>query len=221
MSTQVDFNFTATLRTANGTSSSRLLRKQSLVPATVYGGDKANPVSISIKKNELVKKFMHQEVFTNILSLDIDGKKEKVIIKAIERHPFKPEIIHLDFQRVSSKTRITLSVPLNFIGEEVAPGVKQGGGQISHQLTSVEVNCLPDSLPQVIDVDLSNLNLNESIHLSDLKLPAGVQIVELTHGADHDQVVCSINATKEAVEEESEAPVTAEVPATTQKKSEE
>ena len=155
---------------------------------------------LSLNHNEVLKHLSHEEVYSHILDLAIDGKTEKVILKGVQRHPAKPRVIHLDFLRINLADRIKVHVPLHFINESTGLGGKKGG-VATHTMTDVEVLCLPASLPDFIEVDLATLDVGHSIHLSEIKLPLGVQIVELTHGADHDLPVVSMLAPKAKTEE--------------------
>jgi large subunit ribosomal protein L25 len=146
-----------------------------------------------------VKHLAHEEVYSHILDLSVDGKTEKVILKGVQRHPAKVRVLHLDFLRIDLNDTIKVHVPLHFINEHSGVGGKKGG-VATHTRTDVEVSCLPAYLPEFIEVDLANLDVGHSIHLSELKLPANVQIVELTHGADHDVAVVSMQAAKVAAE---------------------
>ena len=207
-----DFVLTAELRNDMGKGASRRLRGAGKVPAIMYGGHQ-EPTSISLIHNELAHQVENEAFFSHILTIKLDGKDENAIVKDMQRHPSKPRILHIDLQRVSATEVIRVHVPLHFINEATSPGVK-GGGLVAHSVIEVEVQCLPKDLPEYIEVDLGNLDLNEIIHLSDLKLPAGVELVELAHGEGHDQAVASIHmprAAKEATEEggeggEAEAP---------------
>jgi len=198
-----DFVLTAELRNDMGKGASRRLRGAGKVPAIMYGGHE-EPTSISLIHNELAHQLENEAFFSHILTIKLGGKDENAIVKDVQRHPSKPLILHIDLQRVSATETIRVHVPLHFINEASSPGVK-AGGLATHSLTEAEVQCLPKDLPEYIEVDLGNLEVNEIIHLSDIKLPAGVELVELSHGEGHDQAVASIHlprAAKEATEEE-------------------
>ncbi|MDH5434227.1 MAG: 50S ribosomal protein L25/general stress protein Ctc [Gammaproteobacteria bacterium] len=177
-------------------ASRRLRRLEGKIPAVVYGAGKPAQ-SISIKHSEIIKQLEEEAFYSHILDLQIDGKSENVILKDIQRHPFKPKVNHVDFLRVKASEKLTTSVPLHFLNEETCPGVKQGG-VVSHAYTSVEVSCLPKDLPEYLEVDLTNLEMDQVLHLSDIKLPKGVEIVELSHGEDHDQAIVTIHKTRAA-----------------------
>jgi large subunit ribosomal protein L25 len=148
----------------------------------------------------------HEAFYSHILTLKCGDKTERVVLKEIQRHPAKPKILHLDFQRVTDNTRIRMTVPLHFVGAESSPGVKQSGGLVVHMMNTVEVNCLAKDLPEFIEVDLSGLQLGHPLHLSDIKLPQGVDITVLAQGAEHDMPIATVQIPAALVEE---APVAA------------
>lgn len=195
-----NFALDAQLRSDEGKGASRRLRRAGLVPAVIYGGSK-EPQSISLQHHIMLQHVEHEAFFSHILDINVAGSNEKAVIKAMQWHPFKPVIMHMDFQRVDPNSVIRMQVPLHFIGEEKAPGIKSGS-VFTHQLTSVEVSCPANKLPEFIEVDVSNMHMGESLHLSQLKLPEGVQIVELTHGEGHDLPVVTIVATRGGVSDE-------------------
>jgi len=197
----VDFTVEAQARADMGKGASRRLRHQGIVPGIVYGSDKdAQPIMMD--HNQVIHHIENEAFFSHILDLSIDGKSEKVVLKDMQRHPAKRAVLHMDFLRVRDKEAIRMQVPLHFIGEDVAPGVKTGGGIVSHLMTDVEISCLPADLPEYLEVDMSTLNVGESLHLSDITLPKGVEIVELTHGEEHDSAIANIHVPRAAVEEE-------------------
>lgn len=177
------FTVTATKRSGVGRGASRRLRYADQVPAIVYGGGK-EPQPISIEHRPLMHALENEAFYSHILTLEIDGEKERVVLKDLHRHPYKPRLMHMDLQRVSETEKLVMRVPLHFIGADVSPGVKQAGGVVSHLLSEIEVRCLPADLPEYIEIDMSPLNLNETVHLSQLKLAKGVEIVALAHGED-------------------------------------
>lgn len=191
------FEFVAETRSGSGKTAARAMRRAGNVPAVVYGH--GEPQMISLNHNEVVKHLAHEEVYSHILDLTIDGKTEKAILKGVQRHPAKVRVLHLDFLRIDLNDTIKVHVPLHFINEHSGVGGKKGG-VATHTRTDVEVSCLPAYLPEFIEVDLAHLDIGHSIHLSELKLPANVQIVELTHGADHDVAVVSMQQAKVAAE---------------------
>ncbi len=200
-----DYTLNAVVRSDKGKGASRRLRRlEKGTPGIVYGLGK-EPVSISIEMRELFKKLENEGFYTHTLTLNIEGAdNEQVILKDLQRHPFKEVIMHADFQRVSDDCKITILVPIHFLNEDTCKGVKVQGGKIQHQKTEVEVRALPSQLPTHIDVDMTNVEKGQSIHLSDLALPAGAEIVELTKGADHDSSVVSVAAPKGAAADDEE-----------------
>ena len=183
-------------RTDVGKGASRRLRRAGeRIPAVIYGGTEP-PQSLSLVANELSKAEKVEAFYSQILELQLEGKGVDAIVKDLQRHPSRGDIMHVDLQRVAADQELHVSLPLHFVGEETCPGVKLQGGQILHNMNEVQVSCLPSALPEYIEVDVSALNAGETIHLSDLQLPEGVRIIELEHGADHDQVVLSVAAKK-------------------------
>lgn len=187
-----DFTLDATTRNDLGKGASRRLRRLAGdVPAIIYGGDKA-PVNVSVSHNELSKQLQHESFYSHIITLNVDGAAESVILKDVQRHPSKPQVLHLDFLRVSKNTKLHKQVPLHFINAETSVGVKTQGGQVVHNLTQLDITCLPADLPEFIEVDLANVEAGQIVHISDLKLPKGVASVDLAKGADHDLAVATI-----------------------------
>lgn len=199
-----DFTIDAQARDDLGKGASRRLRRNaSLVPGIIYGGTKA-PKSISILAKDLAKLISDETAFSHILEINVAGQKESVLIKALQRHPSKGFVLHIDFQRVIAGQKITTTVPLHFINEDIAVGVKEEGGEVSHITSEVEISCLPKDLPESITVDMANVKLDEIIHLSDLKAPKGVEIVALSH--ENDMAVATIYTPREEeVEDDVEA----------------
>ena len=192
------FELTAESRNDMGKGASRRLRRDGKVPAILYGGD-GEPKMLSLVHNELVRRLEDEAFYSHILAVNIDGKTEQAVLRDLQRHPAKPMIMHVDLQRVKAGEKLRMQVPLHFVGADVAPGVKTAGGLFIHELNEVEVECLPKDLPEFIEVDLSNCELNHSIHMSELKLGAGVELVELAHG--HDLPVGGVHATRGTVAE--------------------
>jgi large subunit ribosomal protein L25 len=188
------FEFDAELRTKTGKGDARRTRHLGKIPAIVYGGS-ATPVQLNLTHHRVVKALENEAVYSHVLTLKYDGKEEKVILKAIERHPSRPIIMHMDFQRVSETNTVRVHVPLHFVNQEASVGVKKGG-VVNHAMVEVEVVCLPKDLPEFIEVDMALVGLGELVHLSDLKLPEGVGLVELVHGLEHDLPVASIHAAR-------------------------
>jgi large subunit ribosomal protein L25 len=196
----------AELRTDTGKGASRRLRHANKVPAILYGAGK-DPENLTLAQKDVQYELQHEAFFTQVLELNIGGKKQDVLLRDLQHHPYRHDILHMDFQRVEAKKEMHVNVPLHFINEDIAPGVKTEGGAISHVMSEVEVVCLPKDIPEFIDVDLSELHMGEIVHLSDLKLPAGVEVFALKQGEEHDSAVASIHARKVAEEhEEAEAP---------------
>ncbi|WP_166251725.1 50S ribosomal protein L25/general stress protein Ctc [Marinobacter salicampi] len=184
-------------------ASRRLRREERKIPAIIYGG-KGEAVSISIWHNELKKALENEAFFSHILTIDLAGKKESVILKDLQRHPYKPLLTHADFLRVDKDHEIHVNVPLHFINEASAPAIKLQGGVSLHQMNEVEVICLPQNLPEFIEVDMATVEMDQVIHLSDLKLPEGVRIAALLQGEDHDQPVVSIHKPRGSKVDEAE-----------------
>jgi large subunit ribosomal protein L25 len=196
------FEIEATSRTDMGKGASRRLRRDGKVPAIMYGGEE-DPQTISLVHSELLKRLDHEAFYSHILTVNVDGKSTKAVLRDMQRHPSKPVIMHMDFQRVDENKPIRVHVPLHFIGEAVAPGVK-AGGMVSHELIEVELEVLPKHLPEYIEVDISGLNTGDSVHLTDLKLPESGSLVELARGDSHDLPVVSIQARRGGGEEGAE-----------------
>ncbi|HUW98994.1 MAG TPA: 50S ribosomal protein L25/general stress protein Ctc [Acidiferrobacter sp.] len=196
------FELNAELRSEKGTSASRRLRRAGKVPAILYGAGK-EPVSLSLEHDPLWHHTHHEAFFTSILTIKVDGKVvDQAVVRDLHMHPYKPVVAHVDLQRVSAAERIHLPVPLHFVGQDSAPGVKLQGGLVAHLMTEVDVSCLPSQLPEFLVVDVSALHVGESIHLSNLTLPEGVVLTDLTHG--NDLAITTITVVREV---ETEAPV--------------
>ena len=178
----------------------RRLRRTGRVPVVVYGGG-SEPAHLSVQADELFHHLEHEAFYSHVLSLDVNGKKERVILRDLHRHPSKPQILHLDLMSIREDQEIKVHVPLHFTGEEECVGVKEDGGVINHLQTDVEVSCLPGNLPEFINVDIALLGLGHSLHLSDIKVPEGVTIVALTHGDENDSAIVSVFRPR-AIEEE-------------------
>jgi large subunit ribosomal protein L25 len=202
------FEVTATARKTQGTGASRRLRHAGRVPAIVYGANQP-AANIELDHNTVYHQLKHEAFHASILTLDIEGKKEQVLLRDVQMHPWKMQVMHMDFQRVNPNAKIHMKVPLHFVNAEIAPGVKLGGGNITHVLNEAEVSCLPKDLPEFIEVDLSGLQAGHSLHLSEVKLPAGVEFVELHRGSDSAVASCVIP--RGVIEEAAAAPA-AEAP---------
>ena len=186
-------------RDNDGRGASRRLRKTGKVPAIVYGGELA-PVSIQIEHNDVWLASQHEWFYSAILDLSLNGDVQKVLLRDLQRHPFKQQLMHLDFQRVDENKAIRISVPLHFLNQEKSPAGKKAGVLISHALNEVEISCLPKHLPEYIEVDLANLDVGDIVHLSEVQLPEGVEIPELRLGKEHDVAVVTAQEMKEEVE---------------------
>ena len=196
-----DFVLDAVTRTDMGKGASRRLRRDNKVPAIIYGGD-AEPQNITLAHNEVVHRLENEAFYSHVLTLNIDGKPQETILKDLQRHPAKEVILHMDFQRVSQDKAIHVHVPLHFLNEDKCEGVKISGGVVSKVLNEVEVSCLPKYLPEFIEVDLINMQLGQSLHLTELQLPEGVELVALSHGdEDHDTAVATVHKTRGSSDE--------------------
>lgn len=206
---------TATTRSAQGTSASRRLRHADKVPGIIYGG-KAQPTAIAVDHNPLFHALRKEKFHASILEMELDGKSERVLLRDFQMHPYKPQVLHIDFQRVAEDEAIHMRVPLHFVGEENSPAVKLNAAIISHVLSQVDVACLPRDLPEFIEVDLSGIKSTDVLKVSDLKMPAGVKPV--LRGKENPVVVTVSVPGAQAEEDTSAAPTpAAEVPATAQK----
>lgn len=204
----MSFEIQAEARQGRGRTEGRKLRRLGRVPAVVYGGGQ-DPRSISLDHNSLTHQMAREAFYTSILTIKVGNETQAVVVKDVQRHPARTHVMHLDFQRVVEDEEITLHVPIHFIGEAAAKGVKEQGGVIEHILADVEISCLPRHLPEYLELDVSELELNSIYHLSDIKFPEGVSSVALAHGQD--QAVVAINPPRRE-EEEEEAPAEVAAP---------
>lgn len=198
---KVDFNIIAEVRNDLGKGASRRLRREGKFPAIVYGGHE-EPQIVALDHDDMVHHLENEAFYSHILNLEIDGKKQKAVLKDLQRHPAKPVLLHADFMRVSDKEKIKMHVPLHFINEDLAPGLK-AGGVVTHNMTEVEVQCLPKDLPEYLEVDLAGVEMEGILHLTDIKLPAGVDLVELLHGEGHNPAIAAIHKTRASKDLES------------------
>ena len=199
-----EFIISAVSRADAGKGASRRLRRlEKKVPAIVYGAEK-DPQNISVEFEDLVKALENEAFYSHVLTLNLDGKEEPVVLKDLQRHPSKSHPIHADFLCVDTTHKLSMHVPLHFINEESCVGVKQHGGSINHQMSDVEVLCLAKDLPEFIEVDMAACDLGTIIHLSDLTLPAGVELKALQLGEDHDLPVVSVNAPRGGSDDDAE-----------------
>jgi len=190
----------ASPRSDLGKAAMRRLRRTDRVPGVIYGDGK-EPVLFTMAHNELAHSLENEAFAASVLNVNLGAGTEQVVIKELQRHPYKPRLMHLDLLRVSSTTQLTMTVPLHFINEDTSPGVKLSGGLVSHTMTEVEISCLPANLPEFITMDVGELEEGNSLHLSDLQLPEGVEIPALALSDDHDLPVVSIHKAK-AIEED-------------------
>ncbi len=214
---QIEVN--AQKRTKQGTGASRRLRREGKVPGIVYGGTEPTVV-IELDHNALYHQLRQEAFHASVLTLNIDGAKEQVLLRAVNMHPFRVEVQHIDFQRVRADVKIQMKVPLHFINAEQAPGVKIGGGLVNHVMTEVAIRCLPADLPEFVVVDLKALELGQIVHVRDIALPKGVEAV--LHGNENPPVAVVQVPRAMAVDEAAEAaaaeatPAAADVPTTKQ-----
>ena len=197
----------ATARDDMGKGASRRLRREAKLPGIVYGAGK-EPVNITMEQKDIQHQLDNESFYTQVLSLNVDGAAVDVLVRDLQHHPFKMDILHIDFQRVDAKKEVHVLIPLHFENEETSPGVKTEGGAVQHIITEVEVTCLPGDLPEFIVVDVGEMHTDDILHLSDLKLPKGVELAAFKQGVDHehDSAVVSIHARKaEAADDAEEA----------------
>ena len=195
----------AVLRDAKGTGASRRLRHEGKVPGVLYGG-KGDAKSIELNAKDLFMQFKHEAFHASILTLNLDGKKESVLLRDYQMHPVRNNIQHIDLQRIDENKKLSVKIPFHFLNEDIAPGVKLEGGVVSHIMVDVDISCLPKDLPTYIEVDLVNLSIGDSIHLSEIKAPEGVELTALSE--ENDPIITSVSKPKVVVEE---TPVAAEV----------
>ncbi|MGO1071386.1 50S ribosomal protein L25/general stress protein Ctc [Lysobacter sp. CA199] len=206
-----EHNIKATGRNVEGKGASRRLRRAATIPAIVYGGTAA-PQPIQLEHEKIWLASQHEWFYSSILNLELDGQVQQVLLRDMQRHPFKQIIMHLDFQRVDANQAIRVAVPLHFLNEDKSPAGKAADVVVTHELNEVEISCLPKDLPEFLEIDLSALAVGDVVHLSEIKLPNGVEIPELKLGKEHDVAVVSAKHGKEEAEPVVEAPA-AEVPA--------
>jgi large subunit ribosomal protein L25 len=206
-----EFDLVAELREDAGKGASRRLRRAGKVPAILYGAGKA-PTPITFDANQLLRKMELEAFFSSVLTVKVGSKSQQAILKDVQAHPAKRAVLHLDLQRIVADEKIRMTVPVHFMNEDVAPGVKEGGS-ISHMMTEVEITCLPADLPEFLELDIGELDLDALLRLSDIPLPSGVEIPDLA--LDNDRDVVSIHLIKEVIEEveEEEAVEGEEAPA--------
>ncbi|MEX2259141.1 MAG: 50S ribosomal protein L25/general stress protein Ctc [Woeseia sp.] len=191
------FDLIAEFREDQGKGASRRLRHEGKVPAIIYGGGRP-PRALAFDHNKVLRQLENEAFYSSVLNIKVGEKNQAAILKDIQRHPARRQILHMDLQRIVEDAEIRMNVPLHFVGEDDAPGVKDGGGTVSRLINDVEVVCLPKHLPEYIEVDISKLELDDMLHLSDIKVPEGVELVELSHGEGHDQPIVSVHIIKAA-----------------------
>jgi len=200
----ISFELNAEPRSDTGKGASRRLRHAGKVPAIIYGGGK-DPESLTLSHNEIIRNLEHEAFYSHILTIKVGGSETQAILRDLQRHPSKPSIMHMDLQRVSATEKLKTHAPLHFTGEETAPGVK-AGGLVSHDVTEVLIECLPANLPEYIEIDISEMEIGDALHLSDLKIPEGVTLLDLARGEGHDLAVVSVHVKRVVEEEVEEAP---------------
>ena len=194
-----EFNLIAEMRDDRGKGASRRLRRQGKVPAIIYGAGR-EPRALMFDHNKVLRELENASFYSSILTIKVGDESRAAIVKDIQRHPAKKLILHIDFQRIVEDEKIRMQIPIHFLGEEDAIGVKIGGGSVSRLMTELEVSCLPKDLPEFLEVDISELELDQMLHVSNISLPAGVEISEIV--LEQDQAIVSIAEIKEIIEEE-------------------
>jgi len=203
------FELNAELRTNKGKGASRRLRRTGKVPGILYGTEK-EPVSIQLDHDSLVHHLENEAFYSHILTIKIGKDTEEVVLRDLQRHPYKPKLMHIDLQRIKATEEITMRVPIHILNEEKCPGVKDERGIVNSLMTQLEVICLPKNLPEYIEIDIANMHIGDSIHLSDIKLPEGIELEILVSGGDPNQAVLSIQPPQ--VEEVETAESAADMP---------
>jgi large subunit ribosomal protein L25 len=202
--TKANFELEAAVRLVQGKGAShRLRRTEDRLPAILYGGKKP-PLMISLDQKKVMHALQNPAIYSHILTLNIDGEKHQAVLKAMQRHHYKKSIMHMDFLRVNPDDKINIHIPLRFLGETTCPGVK-AGGIINHRMIDVEIRTIVSALPDHIDIDLSTLELDGALHLSDLKLPPNAEILALTRG-ENDEVVVTVHLPRKSDEDNTTAP---------------
>lgn len=208
------FELNAQARTVTGRAENRRLRKTGRIPAIIYGGN-GDPVMFSLDHNDLSHHLENEAFFSHIIKIKIDGEAEEAVLRDLQRHPARPFIEHADFLRVVAGESLRMSVPLHFVGEEECPGIVDEGGVMQHNLNELVIECLPRNLPEYLEVDCTQLNVNDSVHMSELVLPNGVQLVDLMGDEEeqNDLTVVSVQVPRAAIELEAEDEAEAEAEA--------
>jgi large subunit ribosomal protein L25 len=195
------FDLIAEIREDQGKGASRRLRREGKVPAIIYGAGRP-PRQLAFDHNRVLHQLENESFYSSILKIKVGEKSQAAIVKDIQRHPAKRQIMHMDFQRIVEDEKIRMNVPIHYLNTETAVGVKEGGGSVSQLITDIEVICLPKDLPEYFEVDIAALDLNEMLHLSDIKVPDGVEIPQLAQGPEHDHAIVSVHVIKAAAVEE-------------------
>jgi large subunit ribosomal protein L25 len=206
------FDISAEQRVAQGKGASRRLRHVGKIPGILYGAGSA-PVTIQLEHREVMHKAEQEAFYSHVLTLHLDKVPQRVVLKDLQRHPYRPLIMHVDLQRIDENVELTMRVPIHFLNEEACVGVKLGGGTISHLLNDLEVICLPRDLPEFITVDVATMNIGDTIHLGDVVIPPNVQLAALAHGGDPTQPVVSVQAARISEEEKIETVAEGAAPA--------
>ena len=199
----VQFELKAEARQDVGKGASRRLRRAGRVPAVIYGGHQ-DPLALTLEHDSIIHQLDNEAFYSSVLSINVGGRTEKAVLRDLQRHPYKPAVLHMDFQRVSEDEAIRVHVPLHFLNEEKCKGVRQDGGVLSHQIIEVEVSCLPRDLPEFIEVDVADLGMGETLHLSELRLPEGVTLTAMSSGEEHDTAVVNVHHARVSSSDESE-----------------
>ncbi len=210
-------NVPVEFRTDEGKGASRRLRRAGKVPAILYGGGE-EPRMLQLDQLLAYRYAKNEWFYTSILELDVGNEKQKALLRDLQRHPYKPYLMHIDFQRVSETEPVRLKVPLHFLNQDSSPAGKTGGALVLHELNDLEISCLPKDLPEYLEIDLANLNVGDTIHISDIKLPEGVEVPSLKLGREHDLAVVVARMTVEEVAEEAAEGAEAAAPAAAGKK---
>ena len=197
------FDLIAEFREDIGKGASRRLRRQGMVPAVIYGAGRPSR-SIAFDHNKVIKQLENESFYSSVLNIKVGDKSQAVILKDMQRHPARRLIMHMDFQRIVEDEVIRMNVPIHLVNAEVAVGVKMGGGSVSHLMNDIEVVCLPKDLPEYLEIDIADLELDEMRYISDIPLPEGVEIPALAQGEEANRPVVSIHIIKEVVIEEEE-----------------
>jgi large subunit ribosomal protein L25 len=211
------FDLIADFREDKGKGASRRLRHEGRVPAILYGGGRESR-ALTFDHNKLLQQMQSESFYSSVLSIRVGEQTQAAIVKDVQRHPARNAIVHIDLQRIVEDQEIRMNVPIHFLNEAIAVGVKIGGGSVSHLRTDVEVVCLPKYLPEYFEVDIATLDVDEMLRLSDIKLPEGVEIPELAQGPEHDHAIVAIHVIKATASEDEVEVEAAEVPAATDSK---